>query len=77
METPPNSLGRSCSDALLLLRFSFVDNILRAFADRRTTMSEQNKTVVRRLFEDHWNRKNRSLADELYAPSAILYVDAG
>ncbi|PYR62471.1 MAG: ester cyclase [Acidobacteria bacterium] len=40
-------------------------------------MSEQNKAVVRRLFEDHWNRKNRSLADELYAPSAILHTPDG
>jgi len=40
-------------------------------------MSEQNKAVVRRLFEDHWNRKNRSLANELYAPSAILHTPDG
>ncbi|HXD20546.1 MAG TPA: ester cyclase [Vicinamibacterales bacterium] len=40
-------------------------------------MSEQNKAVVRRLFEDHWNGRNRSLADELYAPSAILHTPDG
>jgi len=40
-------------------------------------MSEQNKAVVRRLFEDHWNRKNRSLANELYAPSAVLNTPDG
>jgi predicted ester cyclase len=40
-------------------------------------MSEQNKAVVRRLFEDHWNQKNRSLTDELFAPSAILHTPDG
>ena len=32
-------------------------------------MSEQNKTVVRRTFEDLWNKGNLSLADEFFAPT--------
>jgi steroid delta-isomerase-like uncharacterized protein len=32
-------------------------------------MSEVNKTIVRRLFEEVWNKGNLSVADELFAPS--------
>jgi len=32
-------------------------------------MSEQNKTVVRRLVEELWNKGNLSVADELIAPT--------
>ena len=32
-------------------------------------MSEQNKTNVRRLFEEVWNKGHVSVADELFAPS--------
>jgi ketosteroid isomerase-like protein len=32
-------------------------------------MSEKNKTVVRRTFEDLWNKGNLSLADEFFAPT--------
>lgn len=32
-------------------------------------MSEQNKNVVRRTFEDLWNKGNLSLADQFFAPS--------
>jgi steroid delta-isomerase-like uncharacterized protein len=32
-------------------------------------MSEQNKNVVRRLFEEVWNKGNLSVADELFAPN--------
>ena len=32
-------------------------------------MSEQNKTVVRRLFEELWNKGNLPVADELIAPT--------
>lgn len=32
-------------------------------------MSEQNKTVVRRLFDELWNKGNLPVADELIAPS--------
>jgi steroid delta-isomerase-like uncharacterized protein len=32
-------------------------------------MSEQNKTMVRRLFEELWNKGNLPVADELIAPT--------
>jgi steroid delta-isomerase-like uncharacterized protein len=32
-------------------------------------MSEANKNVVRRLFEEVWNKSNLPVADELFAPS--------
>jgi steroid delta-isomerase-like uncharacterized protein len=32
-------------------------------------MSEPNKAIVRRLFEELWNKGNLSLADELFAPN--------
>ena len=32
-------------------------------------MSEQNKAIVRRLFEELWNKGNLSVAEELYAPN--------
>jgi len=32
-------------------------------------MSEQNKYVVRRLFEEVWNKGNLSVADEFFAPN--------
>jgi steroid delta-isomerase-like uncharacterized protein len=31
-------------------------------------MSENNKTIVRRLIEEFWNKGNQSLADQLFAP---------
>jgi len=37
-------------------------------------MSEQNKTVVRRLFDELWNKGNLLVADELIAP-AYLHND--
>src|SRR2546425_3733077 len=40
-------------------------------------MSEQNKAVVRRLFEDHWNAKNPALASELFAPTVSLHTPDG
>ena len=40
-------------------------------------MSEQNKAVVRRLFEDHWNAKNPALVSELFAPSVSLHTPDG
>jgi steroid delta-isomerase-like uncharacterized protein len=39
------------------------------FSKRRITMSEQNKTSVRRLFEEVWNKGHVPVADELFAPS--------
>jgi len=32
-------------------------------------MSEQNKSVVRRLFDELWNKGNMQVADELIAPT--------
>jgi len=32
-------------------------------------MSEQNKAIVRRLFEELWNKGNLSLADQLFTPN--------
>jgi steroid delta-isomerase-like uncharacterized protein len=34
-------------------------------------MSEQNKTNVRRLFDELWNKGNMAVADELIAPTYI------
>ncbi len=34
-------------------------------------MSESNKAVVRRLFEEVWNKGNLQVADELFGPSYI------
>ncbi len=32
-------------------------------------MSKENKTIVRRLFEELWNKGNLSVADELFTPN--------
>src|SRR6267142_6168321 len=40
-------------------------------------MSEQNKAVVRRLIEDHWNAKNHALVPELFAPTVAFYTPDG
>jgi len=32
-------------------------------------MSDQNKTAVRRLFDELWNKNNLPVADELFAPT--------
>jgi len=32
-------------------------------------MSENNKAIVRRLYEEVWNKGNLSLVDELFAPN--------
>jgi predicted ester cyclase len=40
-------------------------------------MSDQNKAVVRRLIEDHWNKKNQALVSELFAPNATLETPDG
>jgi steroid delta-isomerase-like uncharacterized protein len=34
-------------------------------------MSEANKNVVRRLFEEVWNKSNLPVADEIFAPTYI------
>lgn len=40
-------------------------------------MSEQNKAVIRRLFEDHWNAKDEALLRELFVPTVILSTPDG
>ena len=35
-------------------------------------MSAQNKAVIRRLFEDHWNAKDEALLSDLFAPTISL-----
>ena len=39
-------------------------------------MSEQNKTVVRRLFDELWNKGNLPVADELIAPAYLHHDDS-
>jgi hypothetical protein len=36
-------------------------------------MSEENKAVIRRLIDEVWNRRAFDVADELFAPEAIIY----
>ena len=40
-------------------------------------MSEQNKAVVRRLIEDHWNVKNQALVGDLFAPTTSIHTPDG
>ena len=40
-------------------------------------MSEQNKAVVRRLIEDHWNAKNSAIVSELFAPTVTIHTPDG
>lgn len=40
-------------------------------------MSEHNKSVVRRLVEDHWNKKNPSLVTEVFDANTILHTPDG
>ena|SRR2546426_11633408 len=40
-------------------------------------MSEQNKAVVRRIIEDHWNRKNPALVGELFAATVAIHTPDG
>ncbi len=40
-------------------------------------MSEQNKAVVRRLFEDHWNAKNEALVSDVFAPAVSISTPDG
>jgi predicted SnoaL-like aldol condensation-catalyzing enzyme len=39
------------------------------FCKRRNIMSETNKNVLRRLFEEVWNKGNLQVADELLTPN--------
>ena len=40
-------------------------------------MSEENKTVVRRIIEEHWNNKNEALVSELFASDVSLDTPDG
>ncbi len=40
-------------------------------------MSEQNKTVVRRLIDEHWNNKNAAIVSELFASNVSLETPDG
>lgn len=40
-------------------------------------MLEENKTVVLRIVEDYWNRKNPALLGELFAASCSLHTPDG
>ena len=40
-------------------------------------MSEANKAVVRRMVEDHWNKKNAALVSEVFAPNVSLRTPDG
>ena len=39
-------------------------------------MSEHNKSLVRRVFEEVWTKGNLALVDELYDPSYVLHDPA-
>lgn len=40
-------------------------------------MAEQNKDVVRRIVDDHWNGKDPALVADLFAPNCSLYTPDG
>lgn len=40
-------------------------------------MSEQNKAVIRHLFEDLWNAKDEALAGDVFAPTISLNTPDG
>ena len=40
-------------------------------------MSEQNKALVRRLFDDHWNAKDEALLGEMFTPAISLNTPDG
>jgi steroid delta-isomerase-like uncharacterized protein len=51
--------------------------MLGALPLKGAAMSEQNKAVVLRLIEDHWNGKNQALVGEVFAPTAVLQTPDG
>ena len=40
-------------------------------------MSEQNKTIVRRVIDEHWNKKNAALAAELFTDNCAVRTPDG
>ena len=40
-------------------------------------MSEQNKAVVHRIVEDHWNKKNPALIGELFTSNCAFHTPDG
>ncbi|MFQ5341317.1 MAG: ester cyclase [Anaerolineae bacterium] len=38
--------------------------------------TEENKTLVRRLIEEAWNKGNLDVIDELLSPDYVLHIDA-
>ncbi len=40
-------------------------------------MSEQNRAVVHRIVEEHWNKKNPALVSELFATTVTLHTPDG
>jgi len=44
---------------------------------RIVTMSEQNKTLMRGLVEELWNKKNPAVIDQLYADSYVGHTPDG
>ena len=35
--------------------------------------TEQNKTIVRRFFEELWNERNLDVADEIFSPACVTH----
>src|SRR5205823_14730426 len=44
-----------------------------AAALTRTCMSEANKALTKRWFEEVWNKRRREAIDEMLSPHAVLY----
>jgi steroid delta-isomerase-like uncharacterized protein len=40
-------------------------------------MSEQNKALVRRIVEDHWNKKNQEVVGELFDTKVTVHTPDG
>ena len=40
-------------------------------------MSDQNKATARRIVEDHWNKKNPALIEELFATNCAFHTPDG
>jgi steroid delta-isomerase-like uncharacterized protein len=47
------------------------------FSRKEPDMSEQNKNIVRRMVEDHWNKKNAALVGEVFAPDVSIETPDG